>query len=333
MASNAFGTLLRVTTFGESHGPAIGVVIDGCPAGVAIDAAEIEEALVRRATGQPYTSPRREADRVEVLSGLFEGQTTGTPLALLIRNSDADPSKYEPIKHLVRPGHANQTYLTKYEVFDYRGAGRASARETVARVAAGAVARKLCTLSGITITGHLSEIGGLTDPSEQRALLELLLQEGDSVGGVVEVVASGMPVGLGDPIYEKLEALLAAAMLSLPAAKGFEIGDGFAASRKRGSESNDLPGPGFTYETNHSGGTLGGISSGQPLVVRVAFKAASSIRKGQSTVDLQGRPAELKLAEGSRHDPCVAIRAVPVVEAMVALVLADRILMNRSVRW
>jgi chorismate synthase len=327
MASDAFGQIFRVTTFGESHGPGVGAVIDGCPAGLAITAEEIEEALVRRATGQgPYTSARKEPDRVEILSGVFEGETTGAPVALLIRNRDADPSKYEPIKHLKRPGHANTTYLAKYGRFDYRGGGRASARETAARVAAGVLACKLLAAHGILVEARLVAVGGATENYEE--VIATAKANGDSVGGVIEFTAHGVPAGLGDPIYEKLEARLAYAMLSIPSTKGFEMGNGFAAAALRGSENNDL----FGEETNRAGGVLGGISTGQPLIGRVAFKPPSSIAKPQETLDLDGHPAVFELPKGSRHDPCTAIRAVPIVEAMVALVLADRLLAQRCTK-
>ena len=321
MGSNSFGTLFRITTWGESHGKAIGVVIDGCPAGLPLSESDINQELALRKGGtSPYVTPRKEPDIAEIYSGVFEGVTTGAPISIVIFNKDVDSSKYEPIKDLLRPGHANFTYLKKYGVFDYRGGGRASARETACRVAAGAVAKKLL---------HLSEIKFQTRLREMPEHVE-----GDSVGGVVEAIALNVPVGLGDPVYEKLEANLAKAMLSIPASKGFEIGCGFAAARMRGSEHND--GFGLDEEgkveltSNHAGGTLGGISTGEPIVVRVAFKPTSSIQKPQQTVSKDGVECTLTLPEGSRHDPCVAIRAVPVVEAMMALVLADALLMHRA---
>lgn len=328
MASNSFGTLFRITTWGESHGKAIGVVIDGCPAGLKVDQEEIQRALDQRAPGKsPYTSPRKENDSVEILSGIFEGQTTGAPILLLIANHDADSEKYEPLKDYLRPGHANFTYLQKYGIFDYRGGGRSSGRETACRVAAGAIARKFIEQHGISVRAYIHQ-----EP-ELIALIEQVKAEGDSIGGIVEFQILGAPVGLGDPVYEKLEARLAYAMMGIPASKGFEIGSGFAAAKMRGSEHNDL----FVMEndqvktaTNHSGGVLGGISNGMPIVGRVAFKPTSSIKKVQNTVDLEGRSVDLKLPEGSRHDPCLAIRAVPVVEAMAALVMADLLRMGAS---
>ncbi len=365
MASNSFGRIFRFTTWGESHGPAIGVVIDGCPAGLEISAAEINAELARRQGGKsPYVTPRKESDEVELLSGVFEGKTTGAPISLLIRNQNVDSSKYEPMRELMRPGHANFTYLEKYGIFDYRGGGRSSARETACRVAAGAIARKFLRAHGIEILAYIREIGGIAIPEPdlsspvelQKKIdaslifcphaqtsdaimqkLEEVKKAGDSLGGVIEAVAFSVPVGLGDPVYEKLEANLAAAMLSIHATKGFEIGSGFAAARMRGSQHNDT----FTVdekgkictETNFAGGTLGGISTGMPLIFRTAFKPTSSIQRSQKTVDTQGTEREFKLPEGSRHDPCVTIRAVPIVEAMTALVLADALLTQRCARY
>lgn len=362
MASNSFGSLFRITTWGESHGKAVGVVIDGCPAGLEIDETEINAALALRAPGRnPYTSPRKELDKAEIFSGTFEGKTTGAPICICILNKDADSSKYEPIKDLLRPGHANYTYLEKYGTFDYRGGGRSSARETVGRVAAGAVAKKLLQLSGIKIISYIKQIGNLEARIEESdldrlrlltydsplfcpdadatelmmSLIERAKAEGDSLGGIVEFVAISVPIGLGDPVYEKLEANLARAMMSLPATKGFDIGSGFRSVSMPGSEHNDA----FTTQdgqvqtkTNFAGGTLGGISTGMPIIGRVVFKPTSSIMKAQQTVNTMGEPAAFQLPAGSRHDPCVAIRAVPIVEAMVALVLADAILLNRSSR-
>jgi len=364
MASNSFGQLLRITTWGESHGKAIGVVIDGCPAGLPISEEEINADLALRRGGRtPYVTPRSEKDAAHIYSGLFEGKTTGAPIAIIIFNHDADSSKYEPTKDLLRPGHAHFTYLEKYGIFDYRGGGRSSGRETACRVAAGAVAKKLLSHFGIQVVSYIKEIGNVAieelsyscpdqlrtathkspifcpDPkvSEQIiAALEQVKQEGDSLGAVVTTASFNLPVGLGDPVYEKLEASLARAMLSLPATKGFEIGSGFAAAKMRGSTHNDLfslnPQGAVQTATNFAGGTLGGISTGAPLITRVAFKPTSSINKPQKTLNLQKEERELLLPEGSRHDPCVAIRAVPVIEAMTALVLADALLMNKVAR-
>lgn len=362
MASNSFGKIFRITTWGESHGKAIGVVIDGCPAGIEITAEEINRDLERRAPGKgAHTSPRQESDRVEIYSGVFEGKTTGAPISLIIPNRDQDSTKYEPIKNVLRPGHANYTYLEKYGVFDYRGGGRASGRETACRVAAGAVAKKFLQKYNITPLSYIREIGGIKaeidfqklkanpytiqesplycpDPiatEEMIKKIESIKQQGDSLGGVVELFIDNLFVGLGDPVYDKIEAMLAAALMSIPASKGVEIGQGFQAARMRGTEHNDLfqNGPyGIGTETNHAGGTLGGITNGMPLIARLAFKPTSSIMQAQPTLDLEGKSATLQLPSGSRHDPCIAIRAVPVVEAMASLVIADAILYNRCAR-
>lgn len=362
MASNSSGTLFRITTWGESHGKAIGVVIDGCPAGLPITDGEINAELSLRQGGRnPWVTPRGEKDEAQIYSGVFEGKTTGAPISIIIFNKDADSSKYEPIKDLLRPGHANFTYLEKYGIFDYRGGGRSSARETACRVAAGAIARKLLKGFGIEVIAYIKEIGGIAmpepsydSPADLRKatgasplfcpdeaatqkmiqMLEAAKKEGDSLGGIIEMAAFNLSVGLGDPVYEKLEANLAKAMLSIPATKGFEIGSGFAAARMKGSEHNDAfvidPLGNVSTETNFAGGTLGGISTGLPLIARVAFKPTSSISKAQKTLDLEKQEKEFKLPEGSRHDPCVTIRAVPIVEAMALLVLADAFLMDRS---
>ncbi len=357
--SNTFGTLFRITTFGESHGPYIGVVIDGCPPNFSLNEAELNEALAKRRPGTtPYTSPRQESDTAEIVSGLFEGKTTGMPLTILIKNRDALPNQYDNLKNLYRPGHANYTYLKKYGIFDYRGGGRASGRETAARVAASVVAKKIVAEHGITCIAYITQVGTIhakvnptlnLDQLEQlrqkspihcpdletsQKMQELILQlqlEGDSIGAVVTCRAT-LPAGLGEPIFGKLEAHLASAMLSIPATKGFEIGEGFLAATMRGSEHNDP----FYSDTdknphlasNHAGGTLAGISTGEPLVFRTAFKPASSIKKRQESVTLQGEKTFVELQEGARHDPCVAIRAVAVVEAMTLLVLADLVLLQ-----
>ncbi|NGX47706.1 MAG: Chorismate synthase [Chlamydiae bacterium] len=364
MASNQFGQIFRITTWGESHGKAIGVVIDGCPAGLFISEEEINlELILRRPGYNALTSPRKEEDKAEIYSGVFEGRTTGAPISIIIPNQNADPSKYEPIKDLLRPGHANFTYGEKYGHFDYRGGGRASARETAPRVAAGAIAKKLLMEFGIQIAAFVAQIGEVKtiepeheeidslreetlkspvfcpDKEAEReiiALIEKAKEEGDSLGAIIELRAEGLMPVLGDPTYEKLDANLAKAMLSIPACKGIEFGAGFAAANMKGSEHNDLfqrniEGNVIT-KTNHAGGVLGGISSGMPLVLRCVFKPTSSIRKTQTTLNKKGQKADLTLPEGSKHDPCVAIRAVPIVEAMTALVLADAFLMNRSAR-
>jgi chorismate synthase len=353
MASNSFGNIFKITTWGESHGKSIGVVIDGCPAGLELCEEDIQKALDKRVPGNsPYTSPRKETDQAQILSGVFEGKTTGTPISILIPNQDADSSKYEPIKNLLRPSHANFAYLSKYGIYDYRGGGRASARETACRVAAGAVAKKLLENQGIELIAFIQQIGNIeaTIPEGQLQdlikksplfcpdlsateqmikLLEQTKEEKDSLGGIVTFMVTSLPAGLGDPIYEKLEANLAHAMMSIPATKGVEIGAGFKAAEMKGSEHNDLFTSTEKTRTNNAGGTLGGISTGMPLMGRVAFKPTASIAKPQETISTQGEKATFQLPEGSRHDPCVAIRGVPVVEAMVALVLVDALLLNR----
>ncbi len=359
MASNSFGTLFRITTFGESHGPMIGVVIDGCPPNIPICEKEIQESLDYRVPGKSsLTSARQEVDKAEIVSGVFEGMTTGAPICMIIQNKDAKSDQYTQIKDLYRPGHANFTYLQKYGIFDYRGGGRASARETAARVAAGALAQKMLRQHGIECLAYIDEIGGIQipeiDPQEidqlrtktwqspifcpcpisTRSMMDkinLIKEEKDSIGGVVAGIAI-LPAGLGDPIYKKLDACLAFAMLSIPASKGFEIGKGFASAQMLGSQHNDpfeIRDGKVCTKTNFSGGILGGISTGSPLYFRVAFKPTSSIKKEQSTVNLSGEKALFQIPDSGRHDPCVAIRAVPVVQAMTALVLADALLMNQ----
>ena len=351
MPGNSFGKHFVITTFGESHGKGLGVVIDGCPAGLPITEEEIQVALAKRSPGKKYTSPRQEKDLPEILSGVFEGMTTGTPICIFVRNTDAKSRVYESTQHLLRPGHANYTYLEKYGIFDYRGGGRASARETLCRVAAGAVAKKILLHYGITVDAHLVQIGSISTTEcdleyeselfcrdqnaekKMKALLNTLIEAGDSTGGVIAFSAE-LPVGLGEPVYDKIEARLAAAMLSIPASKGFEMGCGFKAAEMKGSKHNDP----FTNETatflkkNDAGGTLGGISSGATLEGKVAFKPTSSIQKPQKTITQTGETATYIYPKGSRHDPCVAIRAVPIVEAMLSLVLVDLLLANRSAK-
>ncbi len=358
MASNFFGQIFRITTFGESHGPCIGVVIDGCPAGLSLSCQDIDEELSKRAPGKnSYTTQRKEADTAEILSGVFEGKTTGVPIAIVIQNKDADSTSYETIKNLYRPGHANFTYLAKYGCFDYRGGGKASGRETAARVAAGAVAKKLLKHFQIECVAFISEIGGIPiltpnldlatlrqkthaspifcpdEIAEKKICQKIseIKEAGDSLGGVISCVAS-VPIGLGDPVYDKLEAKLACAMLSIPASKGFEIGAGLEAAKMLGSEHNDTFEDRTRTKTNIAGGTLGGISTGSPLFFRTAFKPTSSIKKPQQTVSLQGEKVTFQLPESARHDPCLCIRAVPVVEAMTALVLVDALLMKRNAK-
>lgn len=312
---NQFGHIFTITTWGESHGPAIGVVIDGCPAGLDIDITDVQKALDERRPGtSDKVSPRNEPDKAQILSGIFEGQTTGAPISIIIWNRDANSYPYEAIKDLLRPGHANYTYLQKYGIFDHRGGGRASARETACRVAAGAIAQKLLLLHSIDI---------------QTSVNKKSHDHGDSIGGIVTVEASGLPSGLGAPVFDKLEADLAKAMLSIPATKGFEVGHGFAAAGMKGSEHND----GFDEtgpSSNHAGGTLGGISTGMPLICRIAFKPTSSIQKMQKTTTIDGQVIDFQLSKGHRHDSCVAIRGAPVCKAMLSLVLADHLIMNHS---
>jgi len=353
MPGNTFGHTFRVTTFGESHGPAVGVVIDGCPPHLALSEADIQPELDRRRPGQSnVTTARQETDRVEILSGVFEGYTTGTPICLLVRNEDVRSRDYSDIKDLFRPGHADYTYLAKYGRRDYRGGGRASARETVGRVAAGAVARKLLAREGISVIAYTCQVGdiimapmeGVTfeqvesnpvrcpDKAAAARMEELILKvrsEQDSIGSAVELVARGVPAGLGEPVFDKLKADLAKALMSLPAVVGFEYGSGFRAVTMRGTEHNDafvMKGDRVGTRTNRHGGMLGGISSGEPLVMRVAIKPTSSIPKPQETIDVYGRPQTIRTT--GRHDPCLAPRFVPIGEAMLALVLADHLL-----RW
>jgi chorismate synthase len=350
MSHNTFGKLFRVTTFGESHGPAIGCVIDGCPPGLELEPDEIKAELERRATGRSrHTSQRREADDVQILSGVFEGRTTGTPVALLIENTDARSRDYDEISRQFRPGHADFTYWKKYGFRDYRGGGRSSARETTMRVAAGALARKWLSIElGIEIQGWLAQLGPIRtdevmewgtiddnpffcpDPGkvpELEAYMDALRKSGDSVGARVNVIARGVPAGLGAPIYGKLDADLASAMMSINAAKGVEIGAGFASVSQKGTEHRDeMTREGFL--SNHAGGILGGISSGQDVIVSTAFKPTSSLRIPCRGLDIDGN--EVEVVTKGRHDPCVGIRATPIVEAMMALVLMDHVLRHRA---
>lgn len=346
---NSFGRALRVTTFGESHGPAIGCVIDGCPPGIAIAVEDFRADLERRATGRSrHTSQRREADQVEILSGVHEGRTTGTPLTLLVRNTDARSRDYADIARQFRPGHADYSYWQKYGIRDARGGGRSSARETTMRVAAGVIAKKwLAERYGVVVRGHLAQLGELTparhdwqaveqnpffwpDATELprlEAYMDALRKSGDSVGAVVAVCADGVPPGWGEPVYGKLSADIGAAMFSINAVKGVEIGDGFAAASQKGSEHRDLIYPNG-FASNHAGGILGGISTGQPIKVQVAFKPTSSLRLAAPSLDIDGAPVQV-ITTG-RHDPCVGIRATPICEAMLALVLMDHALRHRA---
>ena len=325
MSLNSFGRLLRMTTWGESHGPAIGAVVDGCPPRLGIDEAWVQQWLDKRRPGTGRNvSPRQEPDRVRILSGVHEGQTTGTPISLLIENVDARPHDYSDMPF--RPGHADYAYQAKYGIRDPRGGGRASARETAARVAAGAIARLI--IPEVTIVARVVEIGGDSDPGRWAELLDEAREAGDSLGAVVECIASGVPAGWGAPVYAKLDADLAGACMGINAAKGVEIGDGFAAARLRGSENADPIRSGGAFGSNHAGGITGGISTGQDIALRVAFKPTSSIRVAVPTIDASGQ--ETEVSTRGRHDPCVGIRGAPVVEAMVALVLADHKLLHRA---
>ncbi|MDY3892273.1 MAG: chorismate synthase [Bacteroidaceae bacterium] len=354
---NTFGNIFRLTTFGESHGGAIGGVIDGMPAGIPVDIDFVQRELDRRRPGQsPLTTSRKESDRVEILSGVFEGYTTGCPIGFLVRNDNQRSQDYENMRHLFRPSHADYTYTQKYGIRDHRGGGRSSARETISRVVGGAFARMLLHQQGVTIQAYTQQVGNILLPgtyadhdlslidsndvrcpdagvAEQMAtLIRQVKADGDTIGGVIACVIKGCPVGWGEPAFGKLHALLGAAMLSINAAKGFEYGQGFAGVSQRGSEQNDIFVPdgrgGITTSTNNSGGIQGGISNGQDIYFRVAFKPVATILRPQTTVTEDGLPATLT-ARG-RHDPCVLPRAVPVVEAMAAMVLADCYLMNRS---
>ena len=321
---NTFGNNFRITTFGESHGPSLGVVIDGCPAGMALSEIDIQPLLDRRRPGtSPVHSPRKESDKVEILSGIFEGKTTGMPIALIVRNENPQSKDYEELKEKFRPGHADFTYQVKYGIRDHRGGGRSSGRETLSRVAAGAVAMKFLAERGITITGTIREVHGKTVPAEMEKEILAAKAAGDSVGGIVQVTATGCPIGLGDPVFGKLDALIASAMMGIGAVKGVEIGDGFSAARKFGSENNDqMTADGFS--SNHAGGILGGISSGQDIIVRIAVKPTPSIAKIQQTRDIHGNVVDISVK--GRHDPCIVPRIVPVAEAMLALVLMDCVL-------
>jgi chorismate synthase len=349
MSGNTLGTLYCVTSFGESHGPAIGCVVDGCPPGLPLDAADIQRELDRRKPGTSrHVTQRRESDTVEILSGVFEGRTAGTPIALLIRNEDARSKDYAAIADTFRPGHADYAYWQKYGIRDHRGGGRASARETAVRVAAGAIARKwLAERHGVAIRGHLVQLGPNVIPfegwehvganpffvanativAELEAFMDALRKSGDSCGARITVVASGVPVGWGEPVYGRLDADLAQAMMGINAVKGVEIGAGFASVAQRGSEHSDEMAP-HGFLTNHAGGILGGISTGQDIVVTLAVKPTSSIRLDRRSIDKAGRPVIVNTH--GRHDPCVGIRATPIAEAMLAIVLMDHALRHRA---
>lgn len=357
MAGNSFGQLFRITTFGESHGGMVGAVVDGCPPNLEISEDEIQKELDRRKPGQSYiTTPRKEEDEIKIASGVFEGKTTGTPILLLAYNKDIRPEDYQEMKDLFRPGHADFTYTKKYGIRDWHGSGRASARETLARVAAGAIAKKyLKEKLRIEFISYVEQVGDLKAevdfnqvtmeqiesnivrcPNQEMAenmikLIEQVHAEGDSIGGVIRGVIKNVPVGLGEPVFDKLPADLAKAMVSINAVKGFEIGSGFEGVKMRGSQHNDqfIPQDGkIGLKTNYAGGTLGGISNGAPIYFRVAFKPVSTIAKAQKTVDVDGKEADLEAA--GRHDTCVVPRAVPIVDAMAALVIMDHYLRHKA---
>ena len=356
---NTFGNILRLTTFGESHGPGVGGVIDGFPAGVEVDLDFIQAELDRRRPGQSaLTTARKESDRVEFLSGIFEGRTTGCPIGFLVRNENQHSADYENLRHLYRPSHADFTYATKYGLRDHRGGGRTSARETIARCVGGAMAKLALRHYGIRVTAYTSQVGAIAltggpddydlaeaernpvrcpDPNVAEQMAHLIAEvkaEGDTIGGIITGVITGCPVGLGQPVFGKLHAALGAAMLSINAVKGFEYGEGFAGVTARGSEQNDVFVPdgkgGITTLTNHSGGIQGGLSNGQTIRFRVAFKPVATLLREQQTVDDRGQSTIVK-ARG-RHDPCVLPRAVPIVEAMAAMTILDHLLLDRTVK-
>lgn len=354
---NTFGSIFRLTTFGESHGAGIGGVIDGMPAGIKIDTDFLQNELNRRRPGQSnLTTSRSEADQVELLSGIFEGQTTGCPIGFLVRNENQHSSDYDELRDVFRPSHADFTYEAKYGLRDHRGGGRSSARETISRVVGGALAKMFLQQEGIRVTAYTSQVGNIAlsgsykdydlteierNPvrcpvasiaDEMAHLIEKVKADGDTIGGIITGVIEGCPAGLGEPVFGKLHAQLGAAMLSINAVKGFEYGEGFAGVVQRGSEQNDIfipaPDGGITTSSNHSGGIQGGISNGQDIYFRVAFKPVATLLREQSTVNRLGQATIIK-ARG-RHDPCVLPRAVPIVEAMAAMVIADNILLNRA---
>jgi chorismate synthase len=349
MSGNSIGKLFTVTSFGESHGPALGCIVDGCPPGMPLSEEDLQTDLDRRKPGASrYTTQRRESDSVKILSGVFEGLTTGTPIGMVIENQDQKSKDYSKIKDMFRPAHADYTYQQKYGIRDYRGGGRSSARETAMRVAAGAIAKKYLRESlGIEVRGYLSQLGPIKadlvdwnevhnnpffcpDPAkvdEMASYMEALNKEGDSIGARISVVATGVPPGLGEPIFDRLDAELAHALMSINAVKGVELGAGFDSVAQKGSQHRDLISP-EGFHSNNAGGVLGGISSGQDIVAHIALKPTSSIRIPGETVDIDGNPTEV-ITTG-RHDPCVGIRATPIAEAMMAIVLMDHLLRHRA---
>ncbi len=350
MSGNTIGVLFKVTTWGESHGPATGAIIDGCPPGIDLSEADIQMELDRRRPGAlPSSSARSEADRVEILSGVFEGKTTGTPISLMIRNRDPQSDAYNGLRDLFRPGHGDITYQAKYGIRDHRGGGRASGRETAGRVAAGAIARRVIAQAGVTVSAWTRELGGIAarplslaaaeasplrcpDPEAERCMvarLEDARAAGDTLGGIVEIVVRNCPPGLGDPVFGKIDADFASALMGIGTVKGVEIGAGFDAARMTGSACNDPIGP-EGFRTNHAGGILAGITSGAEIVIRAACKPIPSIARPQETIDVHGRPAVVTI--GGRHDVSVIPRIVPVCEAMVSIVIADHLMRQKAIR-
>ncbi len=349
MGGNTFGKLFSVTSFGESHGAAIGCVVDGCPPGMALSEDDLQPDLERRRPGKTrHTTQRRESDQVKIVSGVFEGRTTGTPICLYIENVDQRPKDYTKIKDVFRPSHADYTYQQKYGLRDYRGGGRSSARETAARVAAGGIAKKyLRQREGILVRGYLAQLGPIksvafdwdevdrnaffcpdaSKVAELEAYMDALRKEGDSIGARINVTATGVPPGLGEPVFDRLDADIAAALMSINAVKGVEIGDGFAAVEQKGTQHRDEITP-AGFLSNHAGGTLGGISSGQDILASLALKPTSSLRLAGRSIDVHGNPVEV--VTHGRHDPCVGIRATPIAEAMLAIVLMDHLLRHRA---
>lgn len=349
MAGSSFGTLFRVTTFGESHGKAVGAIVDGCPPGITMHESLLQRELDRRRPGQSaVTTPRKESDTVEILSGIFEGKTTGAPICALVNNHNTDPSAYESFRNSFRPGHADYTFWKKYGIRDWRGGGRSSGRETIGRVIGGAIAKEILHTHKVSIIGHTTQIGNIiantfdpasieqnavrcADPEAARSMTELVLkirEQEDSIGGKIELRITGCPVGLGEPVFDKISADLAKALFSIGTIKGMEIGEGFSVVTKRGSENNDAfttTGEGtIGTATNYAGGMLGGISNGEPILIRLAVKPPASIARQQKTVDKQGNATHIQVH--GRHDPCLCPRVIPVAESMVALVLVDHLL-------
>lgn len=350
MAGNSFGKIYKFMTFGESHGKAVGVVVDGCPSGLELSESDIQVELDRRRPGQSeITTPRDEEDEVEILSGVFEGRTTGTPICMLVRNKNQISKDYNNVKDLFRPGHADYTYFMKYGIRDYRGGGRSSSRETIGRVCAGAIAKKILRKKNIEIIGHVLQVGKIkaktfnkedieknpvrcADIDAAKNMFDFILEtkkKGDSVGGIVEIIIKGVPVGVGEPVFDRLNAVLAKGIMSIPAVKGIEFGVGFKAAEMYGSENNDEMSP-YGFYSNNAGGTLGGISTGQDIIFRFVVKPASSILIPKRTIDIYGNE-KMVVTEG-RHDPCVAPRVVPIAESMAACVLLDLLLIDSAVK-